>query len=62
MISVYLLKPKSLTLIKLYAIMKKDKNGLDNVLSSQRYVNDKNGLRYSKFEDSSQIKKTLCQN
>lgn len=35
------------------------KSGLDNVLISQRCVNDKNGLRYSKFENSSQIKKTI---
>lgn len=32
---------------------------MDNVPGIQRYVNDRSGLGYSKFEKPSQIKKTV---
>lgn len=32
---------------------------LESVISRQRYTNDKNGLGYSKFNKSSQIKETI---
>lgn len=40
----------------------KENNGLKNILSSQKYVNDQIRLGYSKFEISNHIKKTIFVN
>ncbi|KAI5417674.1 hypothetical protein KIW84_042330 [Lathyrus oleraceus] len=37
----------------------KGKNVLDNILSNQRYVNDKSSLGFSKIKNSSQIEKIM---